>query len=269
MTDGLRPGHGRASWLGLLLARAAVAILLFGTWQALSMYVVDPFWIGRPSAIVTDLIQWQKNGTLLREITPTLTETAVGFAAGTVAGVVAGAALGYFKFVGLLLRPFITAVYTLPKIALAPLILLWLGIGFQAKAGLSALLVFFLVFYNTYAGISEVDPDLINAAMLMGGSRGQIFRFVYLPHAASWVFAGLRLALPYALVGAVIGEMLASNNGIGYLLASASNQFDTNSAFAALAILVVIGLVITGLVSLAEARVQRWQPQRLDQNDRL
>lgn len=269
MTDMPRPGYGLARHLGLLLARCAVAVALLGAWEALSRFVVDPFWIGRPSAIAAVLGRWLNDGNLLRQVTPTLTETGVGFVAGTVAGVVAGAALGYFRLLGSLLRPFITAIYTLPKIALAPLILLWLGIGFQAKAGLSALLVFFLVFYNTYAGIREVDPDLINAARLMGGSRGDVFRFVYLPHAASWVFAGLRLALPYALVGAVVGEMLASNSGIGYLLANATNQFDTSSAFAALFILVVIGLAITGLVSLVEGRVQRWQPQRLDRSDEI
>jgi NitT/TauT family transport system permease protein len=192
---------------------------------------------------------------------------AIGFAVGSLFGALLGFVLGYFRYLDALLSPFITAIYTLPKIALAPLVLLWLGIGYEAKVALSALLVFFLVFFNTYAGVRQVDPDLTNAARLMGASRRQLLRHVLCPHAAAWVFTGLRLALPYALVGAVVGEMLASNHGIGFLLANASNQLDTVGAFAALAILVTIGLLLNLLVELVEARVQRWQPHRLEERE--
>lgn len=262
------PARGRARPnLSLFGGRVLVTVAVLALWELASRTVVDPFWVGRPTAIVAALVEWVRTGVLVTHLAPTLAETAIGFLFGGVAGVLLGFLLGYLRILDALLNPFVTAVYTLPKIALAPLVLLWFGIGFSAKAALSALLVFFLVFFNTHAGVREVDPDLIDAARLMGASRARLLRFVYLPHAAAWVFAGLRLSLPYALVGAVVGEMLAANRGIGYLLATAANQFDTVHAFAALGVLIALGLLLNAGVAAIEARVQRWQPQRLHRTE--
>jgi NitT/TauT family transport system permease protein len=250
--------------LRLYAGRTAVVVLVLGLWELASWTIASPFWIGRPSAVGQALVDWVRDGTLVAQVAPTLLETAVGFVLGAAVGVTAGFALGYLRTVDAVLTPFVTAMYTLPKIALAPIVLLWFGIGFNAKAVLSALLVFFLVFFNTHAGVREVDADLVDGVRLMGASQPRLIWLVFVPHAAAWMFAGFRLALPYALVGAVVGEMLTSNEGIGYLLATAANQFDTTHAFAALAVLVVIGLALTGLVSIVESRVQRWQPQRIN-----
>jgi sulfonate transport system permease protein len=253
-------GGGR---LVTLAAQAVFTALLLAAWEVASRTIIPQYWISRPTLIAGVLAHWIRGGILASQLVPTLKETAVGFVCGALAGSSAGFVLGYLRALDKLLAPMVTSVYTLPKIALAPLVILWFGIGFTAKAVLSALLVFFPIFFNTHAGVREADQDFVNAARLMGASPRALLRYVYLPHAAAWMFTGLRLALPYALVGAVIGEMLASNQGIGYLLASAANQFDTAAVFAALAVLVAVGLLLNTAVGFIEARVQRWQPQRL------
>ena len=115
-----------------------------------------------------------------------------------------------------LLNPYLNALNALPKVALAPLFVLWFGLGIESKIALAAVLVLFLVFLNTYAGVREVDQDLIDGARLMKATRVQVISKVIIPSAMSWVFAGLKISVPYALIGAVLGEMIAANRGLGY-----------------------------------------------------
>ena len=147
----------------------------------------------------------------------------------------------------------------LPKVALAPLLILWFGLGIQSKVALSAVLVVFLVFVNTFSGVREVDRDLIDGVRLMKATRRQLLIKVILPSASSWIFVGLKTALPYALIGVIIGEMIASNKGLGYLVQRAGSEFDTAGAFAALAVIALIAVILNEFIQTIQTRMERWK----------
>ena len=245
--------------LRLALARTALLLVIVAVWQAVGGTLVDPFWISRPSDILAKLLKWTETGVLWSQVSITLQEMVVGFIIGAIAGLALGFALGRSEFVARLLDPFILAVYSLPKIALAPLFILWFGIDMKPKIILAAVVVFFLVFYNTYAGVRDVDVDLINTVRIMGGNRLQILRFIVLPSSLTWIFTGLKVSIPYALVGAVVGEIMASNRGIGYLIEGSAGQFDTAGVFAALLLLMVVATVLNELLNRSESVLLRWK----------
>jgi NitT/TauT family transport system permease protein len=250
------------SWryrLRLGLARLGLLVLLVTVWQAVGGNLVDSFWISRPSEIVAKLVGWIQTGMLWYQVSITLEEMIVGFVLGALAGLAVGFMLGRSEFLASLLDPFILAVYSLPKIALAPLFILWFGIDMKPKIILAAVVVFFLVFYNTYAGVRDVDTDLVNTVRIMGANRLQILRFIVLPGSLTWIFTGLKISIPYALIGAVVGEIMASNRGIGYLIVGSAGQFDTAGVFAALLVLMVIATVLNELPNRSEAVLLRWK----------
>jgi NitT/TauT family transport system permease protein len=250
------------SWryrLRLGLARLGLLVLLVTVWQAVGGNLVDSFWISRPSEIVAKLVGWIQTGMLWYQVSITLEEMIVGFIVGALTGLAVGFMLGRSEFLASLLDPFILAVYSLPKIALAPLFILWFGIDMKPKIILAAVVVFFLVFYNTYAGVRDVDTDLVNTVRIMGANRLQILRFIVLPGSLTWIFTGLKISIPYALIGAVVGEIMASNRGIGYLIVGSAGQFDTAGVFAALLVLMVIATVLNELLNRSEAVLLRWK----------
>ncbi|MCX7325234.1 MAG: ABC transporter permease subunit [Hyphomicrobiales bacterium] len=137
----------------------------------------------------------------------------------------------------------------------------WFGIGIESKVAVSASIVFFVVFLNTYAGVRDVNPIYIHATRIMGGNEYHVLRHVMIPSAASWVITGLKVSVPYALVGTVIGEFMSSNRGIGFIIAQATGLFDTTSVFAGLVILGVVGAVINVGLRHAESWLLRWKAQ--------
>lgn len=241
---------------GLRLGLLVVVLVL---WQLSSGTLIDPFWVSSPSEIAGRLVEWLGDGTALSNTAFTLRAVVLGYIAGSLAGIVVGFVFGNWATIAVVLDPFITAFYSLPKVALAPLFVLWFGIGLTSKVVLTAVIVFFLVFYNSYAGVRAVDRELVDVVRLMGAGRTEQIRRVVLPSAAAWIFTGLKLAVPYSLIGAVVGELTASSEGLGYLLKRAAGTFDTTGTFAALAILMVLAVVINRLVVLAEGRTSRWR----------
>lgn len=250
----------RAQWR-LQGARLLLLAALLLAWHLMSVYLVDPFWISSPTAVLDRLSGWIFSGTLYGALVATVYATIVGFVLGGIAGAALGFVLGRSERLARLLDPFIAAIYALPKVALAPLFILWFGLGITSKIMLSAVLVLFLVFYNTFAGVRSVDRDLVNTLRLFGGSRIQVLSLVVIPSASRWVFAGFRIAAPYALAGAVVGEMIASNQGLGYLLRAASGNFDTAGTFASLLVIMLIASLINVTISAAERRATRWERQ--------
>ncbi len=246
------------------LVLMAQRLLLFGAMIALwevsvRMGWIDPYFTSQPSEILKRLVEWAKDGSLVQHVPITIFEAALGFVLGTLAGGGAGFVFGWFGRVADLLDPFIVAIYSLPKVALAPLFILWFGIGIETKVILTAVIVFFLVFFNTYAGVRDTSRELIDIIRLMGAGTGQILWRVVLPSALTVIFVGLRVSVPYALIGAVVGEMMASNRGIGFLLTNSTGQFDTAGAFAALLILVIISTAFNGVIVASEKRLLRWK----------
>ncbi|KNE80349.1 MULTISPECIES: ABC transporter permease [Streptomyces] len=240
--------------------RTALLVVMLVLWQAASGRWIDDTFISRPSDIVDRLGTWWADGTLADNTWITVQEIVYGFLLGAAAGALAGYLLGASRFVYRVLDPFIMALYAIPKVALAPLFIVWIGIGMDMKVLLAAVTVFFLVFLNTAAAVREVDQGLVDAVRLMGGGRRQIALKVVLPSSMAGFLTGLKVSVPYALIGAVIGELVASNRGLGYLINDAAAQFDTAGVFATLVVLSLIAGALNILVGMLDRRVNRWKP---------
>jgi NitT/TauT family transport system permease protein len=240
--------------------RVALLAVLIVLWEIAADRWIDSTFISRPSDIAGRLGEWAGDGTLWTNTWITVQEIVYGFLLGAAAGALAGFVLASMSLAYRVLDPFMMALYSIPKVALAPLFIVWFGIGMHMKVLLAAVTVFFLVFLNTAAGVREVDRGLIDAVRLMGGTGRDVARKVVLPASMTGVLTGLKVAIPYALIGAVIGELVASNRGLGYLINDAAAQFDTAGVFATLVVLSVIASVLNVLVGLIGRRVNRWKP---------
>lgn len=252
--------HGRG--VTIVLVRLGLLALFLMVWQVVSGPYVDPLFISQPSDIWATLTEWTGDGTLARNTWLTVQEIAMGFVLGASAGIIAGFALSIVRVLGDVLDPYMIALYSIPKVALAPLFIIWFGIDIQMKVLLAAVTVFFLVYLNTAAGVRSVDRGLIDAVRLMGGSQRELITKVLLPGSMAGVITGLRVAVPYALIGAVVGELVASNRGLGYLMLDSASQFDTAGVFAALSVITAIATVLNLGVNALDRRSSRWKPAR-------
>jgi len=252
--------------LAVLVAQVVVLILVFGGWQLFtSLKIVDPFFFGQPSGIVRTAWQWVQHGTnqgsIWLQIYTTMEEAVFGFLIGVAAGIVVGVLLGQFRFLSDVLSPYIKAVNALPRIVLGALFVIVLGLGISSKIVLAAFLVFFVVFFNAYQGVREVDGNLVNNARVLGASRMQVIRNVVLPSAMTWIIASLHVAFGFAVIGAVVGEVLGAQHGLGVLITDSQNNFNTDGIFAGMIIIGLIALIAEWLISLLERRLLAWRPQ--------
>lgn len=242
-----------AAWrIGLVLAVIALWQLGSGRW-------VNPMFISSPVEVAAKLWTLAASGKLAFHALYTAFHALAGFALGAVAGTVAGVVLGRWHKLALVLDPFLMGFYSMPKIALAPLFILWFGVGTEMKVLFVAMIVFLLVFLNTYTGVRQVSREQVVILRLMQASEAQILRKVVLPSAVTWMFTGLRLSVPYALIGAIMGEMLASNRGLGYVLSDATSQFDTAGAFAGLVAVIAMAVLLNATVRVAERLAMPWK----------
>jgi sulfonate transport system permease protein len=242
-------------WLYRTLLVAAVLI----GWQAASGTLLDPFWISSPTAVARTLLLWTADGQLEHHLFVTFKETFAGFVIGAVAGVLFALMIGTSDIAHRTVDPFVTAVYGVPKVALAPLFIMWFGIGLAPKIVLAAISVFFLVFFSTLRGVREVDRKMVDALRTMGANKLAVQRMVIFPAALPWLFTGLKLGLPYGFVGAVAAEMMASNEGIGYLTQNAAGQLDTAGVFAALLALMLVTTLLNEALGRLESFIFRWR----------
>lgn len=257
------PGE-RTEWktrAAKLVQHTLFLVIAFGLWEAVSEFVVGPFWISKPTLIAKVLVKWVTGAEFWRHFAVTLTEVGYGFGLGAVGGVLAGFVLGEIPRLGRFLDPYMAALYGIPKTALAPLFILWFGIGLGAKVAMAGIMVFFLVFFSTAAGLRSVDRDLINMARVAGASRGQILGKIKLPFAFPYIITGIKLGLPTGLIGAIVAEFISSNQGIGYVIVRASMFFDTASVFAGVIVLAVTVFVLNEVLVRIERHVLRWRPE--------
>jgi NitT/TauT family transport system permease protein len=222
-------------------------------------YHIEPFWISSPSEIISRLFELTKSGQLTFHLSITIFEMIVGFVIGATLGILVGFWLGRKTILAKIVDPYIMAVYSLPKIALAPLFILWFGIGVDMKIAIAAIIVFFLVFYNTFGGVRSVDPELVDVVRVIGANEREILRKVVLPSTYPWIFTGFKLGIPYSLIGAVVGELIATNKGMGYLLMEYSGWFDTGGVFAVLFVLMIVATILNLAVNFAEDHLMRWR----------
>lgn len=250
--------HGRTTTVWSL--RAAAFVLFLVVWQVASGVVANPMFISNPVDVWHQLVEWVGDGTIARHSWITVQEVALGYVIGVVAGALVGFLLASVHLIYDVFEPFMMALYSIPKVALAPLFIVWFGIGIDMKVILAAVSVFFLVFLNTATGVRDVDRGLIDAVRLMGGTRRDVALKVVLPASMAGLITGLKVSIPYALIGAVIGELVASNRGLGYLINDAAAQFNTAGVFAAVAVLTVLAMLLNGIVALIATRTNRWKP---------
>lgn len=239
------------------IGRVAVAAVLLVAWQ-LAANATGSIWLSSPILVGARLADWLR-GSLYLHLGITLAEIVVGVGAGTVCGAVLGLLLGRSPGLADLLRPLIVAAYNLPLLALAPLFIMLFGLGFMPAVVLVSVIVFFLVFFNTFAGAEAVDDDLVRSLQIMGATRFEVFRKVIGPASLVWISSGLKVALPYSLAAATTGEMLAGGDGLGGVLTSAAQQFDMTAMYAILVILMIIGIGLNTAATKFEAWLLRWR----------
>src|SRR3984957_4024053 len=241
----------------ILLWQVAVGVGLLAAWEALGR-LHGSQWTSEPSLIADRLVQWAR-GDLYLQVATTLTEVVTGLFIGAVFGILAGLVLGRSPLLSVILRPIIVAFYSVPLIALAPLFIMFFGLDMLPKIVLVTIVVFFLLFFNTFAGAASVDNDLIAQVELMGSTPRESFQKVVAPACMAWIIGGMKIALPYALVAATTGEMLAARRGLGFLLSDAASQFDMTSLYAALFILMTMGLAVSEMAAWGERHLLRWR----------
>lgn len=245
--------------------RIAVGVVIVGTWELTTRIgLVDPFFFGQPSGVAKRIQIWVTRGTaqgpLWQQVAVTLEETVLGFLIGVLLGIIFGVLLGRVRLLADIFAPYIKAANAMPRVVLGSIFIISLGLGMASKVALAVVLVFFVVFFNAFQGVREVDRNLIANARILGASQRLLTTEVIIPSALSWIIASLHTSFGFALVGAVVGEFLGSTKGLGLLIATAQNTFNANGVFAAMVILAVVALVAEALVTALENRLIRWRP---------
>jgi NitT/TauT family transport system permease protein len=222
------------------------------------------FFFGEPTKIFGAIWVWFSSGEIYPHLWVTLQETMLAFVIGTLLGLGVGLWLGLTPLASAILDPYIKAMNAMPRVILAPIFMVWFGLGIWSKVALGVTLVFFIVFFNVYQGVKEVSPVVLNNARMLGANASQLLRYVYLPSATSWVFSSLHTSVGMAFVGAVVGEYLGSASGVGYLIHQAEGAFDINTVFAGILVLTVFALLLDFAVTFAENKLLKWRPQQAE-----
>lgn len=247
----------------ILFWRVALGLAILGSWQGLvSARILDPFFFSRPSDILGRAWSWIIDGSIWVHLGVTLTEAILAFVLGSLAGIAMGFLLGRSHLLAEIISPYIQVANALPRIVLAPIFLLWFGLGIWSKVALGLISVFFVVFFNTFQGVREVDPVLLNNARMLGATERQLMRHVILPSALVWIFSSLHISIGFAIIAAVVGEYLGSSRGIGYRIAQAEGVFDTTGVFAGMVVLAAVVLLVAAGVNRLERWLLRWKPGR-------
>jgi len=243
----------------------AVFAVIVGGWELTTRTgLVDPFFFGQPSGIAGTIWRWSTRGTpagpLWQHVTVTLEETILAFLIGVLIGVVAGFALARNRVLAAIFGPYVRMGNAIPRVILGSIFVIWLGLGMASKVALGVTLTFFIVFFNAFQGVREVDPNLVNNARILGASPRQLSFDVMLPSALTWITTSLHTSFGFALIGAVVGEFLGATHGLGYLVATAQGAFNTNGVFAAMVILSVVALIADALMTKLEHWLTPWRP---------
>lgn len=242
------------------LCRFALVFVTLGLWEATSGTLYDLFWISKPSLILLYIVQWVALGDFYIHFWFTMSATLLGFASGTALGLLSGLALSRMEFLARVLDPFLVAINGIPRVALAPLFVVWFGIGLLPKVVLVFTLVFFVIFYNTYTGVQSVERHHLDLAWVMGAGKKILFRQVILPAAMPYIFLGIKLSIPYALIGAIIGEFVASSAGLGWKIQMETALYNTTGTMAGIIILMTIVMLMNTVLTRIESRLLRWRP---------
>lgn len=242
-------------WLLRLLP--GIALLVF--WQWASGRLIKEIYVSKPTAVAQRLYELFASGEIYPHLWTTGQELVFGYVIGVAGGVIGGYTLGRSPRLARIFEPYVMAFYGVPKIALAPLFIIWFGIGMGSKIALASIMVFFLVFYNVFAGVRSVDRELVNLTLVMGANQRQLTYHVFLPAAAPFVMLGMRLAIPYSVIGVIVGEFTSSAQGLGLFIHEASSTYDPAGVFAGIVILLAFVAIANFLAGRLERRLLRWR----------
>jgi len=247
----------KVRFLQVLLGVGAVVL-----WEVLvRLEVMDRFFFSQPTRVAKRIWDWFTSGYIYQHLWTTVWEAVLAFVIGGVLGVLVGFWLARSPLASAVLDPYIRMLNSLPRVVLGPIFVLWFGLGILSKVALGVTLVFFIVFFNTYQGVREVDSVVLNNARMLGATERQLWLHVLIPSAMTWVFSSLHTSVGFALVGAVVGEYMGSARGLGYVISQAEGTFDSTGVFAGMVVLAVVVLLIDFGIHAVENRLLRWRPQ--------
>jgi NitT/TauT family transport system permease protein len=241
----------------LLIALSFVVLLV--AWQLTATYWIKSVWTSSPSLVAKRLVDTLNDGTLLSNTWATFQEAVLGLVIGTVLGTVVALVLDRLRLVARVLDPYLLAGYSLPRIALAPFFVLWLGIGLASKVMLVISVIFFVVLFNVRQGLGTVDPDLRDALKSMRASPRTVARHLLYPTVLPWLVSAVKIGVGMALVSAIVGEIVGSTKGLGWYITNSLNQFDITGGVTALLVVVFLAMVMYYALNLVERRLFRWR----------
>jgi NitT/TauT family transport system permease protein len=249
-----------------------LAVSLLVIWQVLADHkIIDSFFFGKPLGIYQQLMTWIHNGTVAGSIWynagVTLAESTYGFLIGVVAGIIFGITFARNQTIAEIFAPYIKVANSIPRVVLGSIFIVIWGLGSTSKIALAFVLVFFPVFFNAFQGTREADRKLISNARLLGASKRQVTRQVVLPSALSWIIASMHVSFGFAIIGAIVGEFLGSNHGLGLLIATAQATFNPNGVFAAMLLIAAMALTAEWLITKLENRLLKWRPKEVSDTE--
>ena len=249
-------GAARYSWV----RQVAALLILLALWEAAGYAgMLNPLYLPSPSQIGAALVELFSDGRIWPHLEATFTAALGGLVLGIAVGAVLGVAAALVQLVAELLEPVMTLLNAVPRVILAPLFVIWLGIGLASKIALSFILVAVLIFFTVFTGIRQVDRRMVERVITLGGGRWALVRHVYLPSVTAWILSNLKIAVGFAFTGALVGEFVAATHGLGYLLSFAQSTYNAALMFALIVLILAVVLLIFGIAGRLEKYLLRWQ----------
>ena len=248
--------------LTVTVIRTAIILGFFLAWELASGRWIEPFLISSPSRIFMSLLTGFQSGDLLQHTWVTFLEVAIGFPIGAITGIALGYGFGRSRLLAEVFEPIIIALNGIPRTALAPLFIVWLGIGLWSKVGVVFLLTFFLNFFNTYTGMRQMDQEYVDLAGLMGVRGWKLTLKIIFPAISPYVFTGIRTSIPFAVIGAIVGEFVAATEGVGFFIRMSAGIFRTADVFVGIIVLMIMVIILDKIAEAVERRALRWQTQK-------
>jgi NitT/TauT family transport system permease protein len=248
--------------LTVTVIRTAIVVGFLLAWELASGRWIETFLISSPSRILTSLLTGFSSGELLQHTWVTFLEVAIGFPIGAITGIALGYGFGRSRLLAEVFEPIIIALNGIPRTALAPLFIVWLGIGLWSKVGVVFLLTFFLNFFNTYTGMRQMDQEYVDLAGLMGVRGWKLTLKIIFPAISPYVFTGIRTSIPFAVIGAIVGEFVAATEGVGFFIRMSAGIFRTADVFVGIIVLMIMVIIMDKIAEAVERRALRWQTQK-------
>lgn len=252
--------RARRGWiLRLWAARLAFGVAILSIWQVLGTWVLDRFWVSSPLLVGSRVVDLATSGMLAIHLWATLEVALYGLALGMVAGTLLGIMLGLLPRVASILQPYIMMFYTLPRIALAPLFIMYLGIGTVSKVALTFTMIVFIALLNSYEGVRAVDPTLVDMLRTMHANRWRVIQWVVLPSIVPWLLATVRIGIGMSMIGAIVAELISASRGIGWYMLRAAGTFDVTGVFTGMVVIAFMAAILNGVFGVFERRMLEWR----------